>query len=161
MPSNKDRVASYLEDDESQALNQFCQEKGLTSSQGVALLIRERLIEPESVEEKKLNHLYNERLERLEKDLNHWQLYCFGTIKSNEKLQEQMIEMGSELDKMQAHIEREQNNRYDDETISAITGQPREKVYLWRMGLAKPRGCRILEKLEPYEITEGKWTKKR
>jgi hypothetical protein len=40
MPSNKDKVTSYLEDDESLALSNFCKEKGCSGSQGVSLLIR-------------------------------------------------------------------------------------------------------------------------
>lgn len=126
MPSNKDRVASYLEDDESQALSEFCKKEGMTASQGVAHLIRTKLIEPET-EEEKLNHLYDERLKRLERTLDDWQTTRY---------------------------------HYDDEAIASITGQPKEKVYLWRMGLTKPRGRRILEKLSPYEVREGRWVRK-
>jgi hypothetical protein len=127
VPSNKDRVASYLEDDESQALSEFCKKEGMTASQGVAHLIRTKLIEPETGEEK-LNHLYDERLKRLEETLDNWQTTCY---------------------------------HYDDEAIASITGQPKEKVYLWRMGLTKPRGRRILERLAPYEVREGRWTRKK
>jgi hypothetical protein len=160
VPSNKDRVASYLEDDESQALSEFCKEKGMTSSQGVAHLIRTKLIEPETTGGEKLNHLYNERLKRLEGTLDNWQTTCFRALSSNERLQELVTKVETELERVQAHIKQEQLNRYDDETIAAITGQPKEKVYMWRMGLTKPRGCRILEKLAPYEVREGRWTRK-
>jgi tRNA U34 5-carboxymethylaminomethyl modifying enzyme MnmG/GidA len=160
VPSNKDRVASYLEDDESQALSEFCKEKGMTSSQGVAYLIRTKLIEPETTEGEEIDNLNDERLKRLEETLANWQKSCFRAVRSNEKLQELVAKMEMELERVQAHIKQEQLNRYDDETIAAITGQPKEKVYLWRMGLAKPRGCRILEKLAPYEVKEGRWTRK-
>jgi hypothetical protein len=128
MPSNKDRVASYLEDDESQALSDFCKKEGMTASQGVAHLIRTKLIESETGEEK-LNYLYDERLRRLEIILDD--------------------------------IKQEKLNHYDDEAIASITSQPKEKVYLWRMGLTKPRGRRILEKLAPYEVREGRWVRKK
>jgi hypothetical protein len=160
MPSNKDRVASYLEDDESQALSEFCKKEGMTASQGVAHLIRTKLIEPETGEEK-LNHLYDERLKRLERILDNWQTTCFRALSSNEKLQEQQAGIEMELERLKVHIEQEKLNRYDDEAIASITGQPKEKVYLWRMGLTKPRGRRILERLAPYEVREGRWTRKK
>jgi hypothetical protein len=160
VPSNKDRVASYLEDDESQALSEFCKEKGMTSSQGVAHLIRTKLIKPETAGGGKLDCLYNERLRNVEKTLDNWKRTCLRALNSNEKLQEQIARMEMEFERVQAHIKQEQLNRYDDETIAAITGQPKEKVYMWRMGLIKPRGCRILGKLAPYEVREGRWTRK-
>jgi hypothetical protein len=160
VPSNKDRVASYLEDDESQALSDFCKEKGMTSSQGVAHLIRTKLIEPETAEREEIDDLNSKRLNWLEETLANWQKTCFRALSSNEKLQEQMTSLEMEFERVLAHIKREQLNRYDDETIAAITGQPKEKVYMWRMGLIKPRGCRILEKLAPYEVSEGRWTRK-
>ena len=49
MPSNKDKVASYLETDEVQALDRFCKEKECSRSQGVAYLIQEKLINDQQV----------------------------------------------------------------------------------------------------------------
>jgi hypothetical protein len=156
MPSNKDRVASYLEDDESLALSEFCKENGCSGSQGVSLLIRKSLLE-NNVE---TPNLYKERLGRLEKTLDNWIDIFFRCNEATEKLSTLLAMTQDDVDRINLQLKRQEQERYDDEIIAAITGQPIQKVYLWRMGLSKPRGRRILEKLAPYQIYEGRWVKR-
>jgi hypothetical protein len=160
MPSNKDKVTSYLEDDESQALSNFCKENGCSGSQGVSLLIRERLLCEAEKEKEEVPNLYKERLGRLEKALDNWIDIFFRCNEATEKLSTLLAMTQDDVDRINLQLKRQEQERYDDEIIAAITGQPIQKVYLWRMGLIKPRGRRILEKLAPYQIYEGRWVKR-
>jgi hypothetical protein len=157
VPSNKDRVASYLEDDESQALSEFCKENGCSSSQGVSLLIRKHLLEDEEQENP---YFYDERRTRLEKTIDNWATAFLRCHEVTDKLGTLLAMTQDDVDKLKLQLETQEQNKLDDEIIAAVTGQPIQKVYLWRMGLIKPRGHRILKKLAPYVVREGRWVRK-
>jgi hypothetical protein len=156
VPSNKDKVTSYLEDDESLALSNFCKKNGCSGSQGVALLVRKSLLE-ETVE---ISNLYDERLKRLERTLDNCMGIFFRCNETTDKLGTLLAMTQEDVDRIALQLKEQEIRQFDDEIIAAITGQPVQKVYLWRMGLIKPRGRRILEKLAPYQIYEGRWIRR-
>ena len=162
MPSNKDKVASYLENDEIQALDKFCKEKDCSRSQGVIHLIRERLIEGEKVKDRVLvTQLHDERIEQLEKTSVSTSEFRVKQAHKNEKLEELIAELQEEVCRLKAEIKESTINSLSDEQIASVTGRRAEEVYEWRMGVRKPRGKNIVAKLEPYEIVDGSWRKKR
>lgn len=161
MPSNKDKVASYLEDSEIQALDKFCEEKNCSRSQGVAHLINERLIESSrTLETEDSNNNQEQRIGVLE--TGHLiQLELNQKIaKKNEKLEELIAELQDDVYRLKAQIDDSAIHCLSDEQIASVTGRRPEEVYDWRMGNRKPRGKNILAKLEPYEIVDGLWKKK-
>ena len=162
MPSNKDKVASYLETDEVQALDKFCEEKDCSRSQGVVHLIRERLIEDEKVKDRVLvTQLHDERLKTLEDYALEYEVRITGNFRRNEKQDELIAELQEEVCKLKAEIKESTVHSLSDEQIASVTRRRVEEVYDWRMGVRKPRGKNILKALEPYEIVDGLWRKKK
>ena len=162
MPSNKDKVASYLETDEVQALDKFCKEKDCSRSQGVAYLIKERLVESEELarcysEKSKSDDnriLQNEEIAKITNQVGHHCLFL-------EKLQEKISFLEEDVSRLKTEIKESTIHYLSDEQIASVTGRRLQDVYDWRMGVRKPRGKNILAKLNPYEIIDGQWRKKR
>ena len=162
MPSNKDKVTSYLENDEKQALDELCKENDYSHSQGVAHLIRNYLIEnDETPESKAVEPGYEERFNLIELALNVTGALGNQTARKNEKLEEQITELQCTVEKLQKEVQEKPPQYFTDDEIASVTGRRLQEVYEWRLGIRKPRGCRILEKLEPYEIVDGQWRKKK
>jgi uncharacterized C2H2 Zn-finger protein len=158
MPSNKEKVASYLEDDEFLALKQLCKEKGYTNSEAVKHLIRNYLIEDDDEAGGKTD-LLKERLERLERSFDNAITLMFRAEALAREVNKATGKLEDELEKLKKTVRGEYLNELDDEQIAAITGQSVWKVKLWRYGIQKPRGKKIKKSLEPYIISEGKWKK--
>lgn len=161
MPSNKEKVASYLEDDEATALKELCKENGYTNSEGVKHLIRNYLIENDSVDQ--VDHeiqMLNERIQKLEKTLDEAVSLMFRSERWTGESRDVIGKLEEELKQLQSIVRGEYSNELSDEQIAAITGQSVWKVKLWRYGIQKPRGKRIKQNLEPYIVDEGKWKKR-
>lgn len=162
MPSKKDKVASYLEDNEIQALDKFCKEKDCSRSQGVAYLIQDKLINDRGRE---LKLAYSEEINNKLKVLEDWGLEyetrTTGNFRRNEKQDELIAELQEDVCRLKAEIKESSIHSLSDEQIASVTGRRVEEVYDWRMGVRKPRGKNILAKLEPYEIVDGLWQKKK
>jgi hypothetical protein len=160
MPSNKEKVASYLEDDEFLALKQLCKEKGYTNSEAVKHLIRNYLIEGGDTDGTGYGiELIQERVERLERSLDNAITLMFRAEALTREGNKATGKLEDELEKLKKTIKGEYLNELDDEQIAAITGQSVWKVKLWRYGIQKPRGKKIKKALEPYVISEGRWEK--
>ncbi len=162
MPSKKPKVLSYLEDSEMQALDKFCQEKDCSRSQGVAYLIQEKLVGNEELakcysEKSKLldnRILQNEEIAKITNQVGHHCLFL-------EKLQEKISFLEEDVSRLKAEIKESVVPSLSDEQVASVTGRRVEEVYDWRMGVRKPRGKNILAKLQPYEVVDGQWRKKR
>ncbi len=161
MPSNKDKVASYLETDEVQALDKFCKEKECSRSQGVVHLIRERLIEGEKVKDRiYVTQLHDKRLKTLEDYALEYEVRITGNFRRNEKLEELIAELQEDVCRLKTEVKAIPPQYFTDDEIASVTGRRLQDVYDWRLGARKPRGKRVLEKLKPYEIVDGQWRKK-
>ena len=162
MPSNKDKVSSYLETNEIQALDSFCEEKECSRSQGVAYLIQEKLMHDEEVS---LSVTYSseieDKLDLLEKAYIAQEKTQTHLCNKNEKLEELIAQLQGDLCRLRKQAQIEDNQWLRDANIAAVTGKPEALVKLWRCGHQKPRGKNILKALEPYEIVDGTWRKKR
>ena len=161
MPSNKDKVSSYLETNEVQALDKFCEEKECSRSQGVAYLIQEKLINDRGRELKlAYSEEINGRLSKLEEDAGYSSTVRTNVCSNLEKQGELIAELQEEVCRLKAKLDDSTINSLSDEQIASVTGRRPEEVYDWRMGNRKPRGKNILAKLQPYEIVDGLWKKK-
>ncbi len=161
MPSNKDKVASYLETDEVQALDRFCKEKECSRSQGVAYLIQEKLINDRGRE---LKLAYSEEINRELKVLRDDVDFAFkvrtGMCSTLDKQSELIAELQEDVCRLKAEVKAIPPQYFTDDEIASVTGRRLQDVYDWRLGARKPRGKRVLEKLKPYEIVDGQWRKK-
>ncbi len=162
MPSNKDKVASYLEDSEIQALDKFCKEKDCSRSQGVAYLIKEKLMHDEEIP---IALTYSSEIEKRLKILEGWRIdyEARGTNNFNsiERHDWRIAELQEDVCRLKAEIKEIPPQYFTDDEIASVTGRRLQEVYEWRLGIRKPRGCRVLEKLKPFEIVDGQWRKKK
>ncbi len=161
MPSNRERVAPYLGDEQAVAFKEFQEREGLSSSEVVNLLIKKQLIETAGASDKLvtkeyLKEWFDDKREFLLQvavgraaEWKRLELHE-GVIK---KLENKVADLQERLD----HYDR---GIIEDSQIAAITGQSEWKVKLWRHGIQKPRGSRIKAKLRPYEVVDGLWKKK-
>ena len=162
MPSTKDKVTSYLEDDEKQALDELCKENDYSYSQGVAHLIRNYLIEnDETAQTEAIGFAYEERISNLEKYRDALAQGKTATVRTISKLEEQIAELQNAVEKLQKEVQEQSPQYFTDDEIASVTGRRLQEVYEWRLGIRKPRGRRILEKLESYKIVDGQWRKRR
>ena len=161
MPSNKDKVTSYLEDEYFQAIKGFCQENDYSYSEAVAYLIKKHLVDKEQTPEALVaSGHYDERLESLEGHVGR----IIETIRCHaeraEKLEEEIAYLQYQLDSLQTNVKDGTSKTLSDEQIAAITGQSEWKVRLWRHAIQKPRGKRIKQKLDFYEVVDGMWRRR-
>ena len=158
MPSNKAKVASYLDDVEKDVFDKFCDKHDYSNSEGVSHLIREQLMREQkmtAIDEEKVKLLVNSivPLEQIEKSTVFYSRQC----EKIEKLEELLAKTQEEVSQLRKEILYSPKRSFSDDDIADITGQAIEKVSLWRKGLQKPRGRRVLEKLRPYEVVHGQW----
>ena len=147
-----------LGEEEKVALYRWCSDNDYSLSAALTILVRKQLIEGEkstAIDEEKVKLLVKSimPLEQIEKSSVQTHRLCQKT----EKLEEKIVELRSSIDKLATRVEIGRIKDLADEDIAAIVRQPVEKVYLWRTGYQKPRGKRILEKLRPFEVVNGKW----
>ena len=162
MPSNKDKVASYLETDEIQALDKFCQEKECSRSQGVIYLIRNHLIEnDETLETECYERTFEKQINFLREANETATCFRQHYAKKTESIEEHLTDLEYKIDQIEKRLDESTIHNLSDEQIASVTGRRMREVYEWRMGIRKPRGKNILKALEPYEIVDGLWKKKR
>lgn len=160
MPSNKNRVTSYLNDAEEKALKEFIKKEGISNSEAVNFLIRKQLIE--KLPQSKSTFVQNknaEKVEGLECQVRINRKLFDSVVQVNEKLEEQMAELRERVEHLYSENTKRNSEPITDEQIAAITNQPIWKVRLWRHGQIKPRGKRIKENLAPYRVEDGLWRK--
>lgn len=125
MPSNKPRVASYLDDAEYVALKEFSLKKGISFSEGVGRLIREQLVEKSPKHKDAFLRDENvERIEALEEESQMTGKILVAHVKFNEKLEEQMAELRERVEHLYSENIKRNSEPITDEQIAAITNQP-------------------------------------
>ena len=161
MPSNKEKVASYLDIDETAALDEFCKENDYSRSQGVIHLIRNYLIEVDDAKHTIAGFdNYEGRMQVLEDGLFVALKLAQQTARKNEKLEECITALQCEVDTLKKVVKKQPPRRYTDDEIASVTGRRVQEVYEWRLGIRKPRGEKILGKLRYFVIVDGQWRKK-
>ncbi len=162
MPSKKDKVASYLETSDLQALDEFCKEKDCSRSQGVIQLIREKLINDRGRELKlAYSEEVNGRLSKLEEAHEANIIFRQHFAEKTESIEEYLTDLEYKLDQIQKRFDDSGMDCLTDGQIASVTGRSLEEARNWRMKVRKPRGKNILKALEPYEVVDGLWKKKR
>lgn len=161
MPSRKPKVVSYLDDSTKAVFDRFCDDNDYSNSEGVAYLIKQQLVE------KKSDGMSNEsqnkcstRIASLEKRWDSLSAGKFALIRKLEHQGELIAILQCEVERLKNELTQSAHVYYHDEEIASVTGRREQEVYEWRMGLRKPRGKRILEKLNDYEVRDGRWVKK-
>ena len=157
MPSNKEKVTSYLNTDEEQAFKKFRDENKLSNSEAVNLLIKNHLIEGEKNAMRgteKVNLLDKAilPLEQIEKNALQLKRFC----QKNEKLEEQISYLQNEVEELRGGTVKAVEYFTDDQ-IASYVGAREETVKEWRLGLRKPRGENICRKLGRFELDFGRW----
>ena len=154
-------VTSYLEDEHFQAIKAFCEENDYSYSEAVAYLIKKHLVDKEQTPEALVaSGHYDERLESLEGEIGEVVQAIKRHVEKAEKLEEEIAYLQCQLDSLQTNVKDETSKTLSDEQIAAITGQSEWKVRLWRHGIQKPRGKRIKQKLDFYEVVDGMWRRR-
>ena len=160
MPSTKPKVVSYLDDDEKAAFDELCSEHGYSDSKGVAHLIRKQLIELDDAKDAiACRGNYESRIASLEESRNVDIVGRRSVADDIVTLNIEVFDLKEEVIALKQQINEREKGVVTDEQIAAVTAQPVEKVTLWRKGLWKPRGSRILDKLKPYSVVDGRWVK--
>ena len=158
MPSNKEKVASYLDIDETTALDEFCKENGYSRSQGVIRLIRNYLIEVDDAK-----HTiaafgdYEGRIQDLEDEIKSSHQNNYRLVAKSEHLEEQIAILHCTIEKLNEKVYQQPPQCYTDDEIASVTGRRVQEVYEWRLGIRKPRGKNILSRLNSFVIVNGKW----
>lgn len=161
MPSNKDKVASYLDQDEVKALDELCQENDFSRSQGIIHLIRNHLIENDnSSEVQEIENDYREKVCSLDERILKIEERGKSLDAKYEDLRGVIGGLRDVIYYLQTNLKAIEPTVYPDDAIAAVTGRRVQEAYEWRLGIRKPRGTRILEKLEPYVVIDGQWRKK-
>ncbi len=121
MPSNKDKVTSYLEDTHFQAIKGFCEENNYSYSEGVSHLIQKQLIEKtETPEALVANQHYDQRIESLEGHVGR----IIETIRCHAERAEKLEHRFSN----QFFILQDETFNLKT-TVSALTSQPNVKKF--------------------------------
>ena len=161
MPSDKPKVVSYLEKAEKEVFDKFCDEHDYSNSQGVAHLIREGLIG------NAWNEDNNSKLVECDNKLKQLENWTFerdtritDNMLKNEVQEEQIAQLQEEISRLQRDMAKIPPQYFTDDEIASVTGRRLQEVYEWRLGIRKPRGKRVLEKLKAFEIVDGQWRKK-
>jgi len=161
LPSNKDKVTSYLEIDEFEALKEFRDSQGLSNSEAVSLLIRDRLIKQDESPDWviRLPELES-KVEFLELELDVTNKTRLSVCEKTEKLEEQISCLQEMIDRLRREVERSSVDWLSDEQVASYVGAREETVREWRLGLRKPRGSNICSLLEEFQLDFGRWRRK-
>ena len=162
MPTDKAKVTSYLGDEEKAVFDKLCKENGFSNSEGVAHLVREQLMGGAEVadNERRLEGL-NDRIGFLYERVDSISEHFSSLIDSQGRQGKVIADLEHKLSCLESRLIESTPDYFLDEEIASVTGRREQEVYEWRMGLRKPRGERILRKLEPYEVKDGRWVKKK
>ena len=161
MPSNKNKVTLFLDDDEKQKLEELKKEYGEQNSEVVVRLMKATddvsLLSPEYMIEK--NELEG-RLERLEKHEEERAIRFACSVEKMERLEEWVCALQSEVDRLRREGVVKPIEYFTDDQVASYVGAREETVKEWRLGYRKPRGENICRKLEKFELDFGRWRRK-